>query len=91
MPYSQAGCKGSAIPDLTTPDLALSTPTHQPRPGEPYPPGAGRVPPSVPVVPHATYMLNGGDRGRKIVFGQQNLSNVSTVSATGTVSVPLIG
>jgi polysaccharide export outer membrane protein len=45
----------------------------------------------VPVVPHATYTLDAGDRVRIIVFGQQNLSNVYTVSATGTVSVPLIG
>ena len=40
---------------------------------------------------HATYTLDAGDRVRIIVFGQQNLSNVYTVSATGTVSVPLIG
>ena len=35
--------------------------------------------------------LGAGDRVRIIVFGQQNLSNVYTASATGTVSVPLIG
>jgi len=45
----------------------------------------------LPVVPHTTYTLDAGDRVRIIVFGQQNLSNVYTVSATGTVSVPLIG
>jgi polysaccharide export outer membrane protein len=45
----------------------------------------------VPVVPHTTYTLDAGDRVRIIVFGQQNLSNVYTVSATDTVSVPLIG
>lgn len=45
----------------------------------------------MPVVPHTTYTLDAGDRVRIIVFGQQNLSNVYTVSATGTVPVPLIG
>ena len=86
-----SGCKGSAIPGLTTPDLALSTPAPLPGPGQFFPPGAGRAPPGVPVVPHATYTLDAGDRVRIIVFGQQNLSNVYTVSANGTVSVPLIG
>jgi len=59
-----SGCKGSAIPGVTTPDLALSTPPPLPRPGEPYPPGAGRAPPGVPVVPHVTYTLDAGDRVR---------------------------
>ena len=86
-----SGCKGSAIPGLTTPDFALSTPAPLPGPGQAYPPGAGRAPPGVPVVPFATYSLDSGDRVRVIVFGQQNLSNVYTVSASGTVAIPLIG
>lgn len=36
-----AGCKGSAVPGLTAPDFALSTPAPLPGPGEAYPPGAG--------------------------------------------------
>lgn len=88
---SLAGCKAGAIPGLTTPDLALSTPAPLPGPGQLFPPGAGRAPPGVPVVPHANYTLDAGDRVRIIVFGQDNLSNVYTVSASGTVSVPLIG
>ena len=79
-----SGCKGGAIPGLRTPDLALSTPAPLPGPGRLFPPG-------VPVVPHANYTLDAGDRVRIIVFGQQNLSNVYTVSASGTVAVPLIG
>ena len=86
-----SGCKGSAIPGLTTPDFALSTPAPLPGPGQAYPPGAGRAPPGVPVVPFATYSLDSGDRVRVIVFGQQNLSNVYTVGASGTVAIPLIG
>ena len=42
-------------------------------------------------MPHANYTLDAGDRVRIIVFGQENLSNVYAVSASGTVSVPLIG
>ena len=86
-----SGCKSGAIPGLRTPLLALSTPAPLPGPGEAYPPGAGRAPPGVPVVPFANYALDSGDRVRIIVFGQQNLSNVYTVSASGTVAVPLIG
>jgi len=86
-----SGCKGGAIPGLRTPDLALSTPAPLPGPGQAFPPGAGRAPPGVPVVPHANYTLDAGDRVRIIVFGQENLSNVYAVSASGTVSFPLIG
>jgi len=86
-----SGCKGSAIPGLTTPDFALSTPAPLPGPGQAYPPGAGRAPPGVPVVPHANYTLDSGDRVRVIVFGQDNLSNVYTVGVSGTVAIPLIG
>jgi polysaccharide biosynthesis/export protein len=86
-----SGCNRAAIPGLGTPDLALSTPAPLPGPGRLFPPGAGRAPPGVPVVPHANYTLDAGDRVRIIVFGQENLSNVYTVSASGTVSVPLIG
>ena len=84
-----SGCKSGAIPGVRTPLLALSAP--QPGPGEAYPPDAGRAPPGVPVVPFANYTLDSGDCVRIIVFGQQNLSNVYTVSASGTVAVPLIG
>jgi len=41
-------CKGSAVPGLTTPDFALSTPAPLPGPGEAYPPGGGSSPPGVP-------------------------------------------
>ena len=69
------GCKRGAVPGLTTPDFALSTPAPLPGPGEAYPPGAGRAPPGVPVVPNETYTLDSGDRVRIIVFGQDNLSS----------------
>ena len=64
-----AGCKGAAVPGLTTPDFALSTSAF---------PGPGDV-----------YTLDSGDQIRFIVFGQQNLSNVYSVS--GAVAMPLIG
>jgi polysaccharide export outer membrane protein len=88
---SLAGCKGSAVPGLTTPDFALSTPAPLPGPGEAYPPGAGRAPPGVPVVPNETYTLDSGDKVRVIVFGQQNLSNTYSVDGSGAVAMPLIG
>lgn len=86
-----AGCKGSAVPGLTAPDFALSTPAPLPAPGEAYPPGAGSSPPGVPVIPNATYTLDSGDKVRVIVFGQDNLSNVYSVDGSGAVALPLIG
>jgi len=86
-----AGCKGSAVPGLTTPDFALSTPAPLPAPGEAYPAGAGSAPPGVPVVPNETYTLDSGDKVRIIVFGQDNLSNIYSVDGSGAVALPLIG
>ena len=86
-----AGCKGGAVPGLTTPDFALSTPAPLPAPGEAYPPGAGRAPSGDHVVPTETYTLDSGDQVRIIVFGQDNLSNVYSVDGSGAVAMPLIG
>jgi polysaccharide export outer membrane protein len=63
------GCKRSAVPGLTTPDFALSTPAPLPAPGHALPEGAGSAPPGVPVVPNETYTLDSGDHVRVIVFG----------------------
>jgi len=58
------GCKRSAVPGLTTPDFALSTPAPLPAPGHALPPGAGSAPPGVPVIPNETYTLDSGDKVR---------------------------
>jgi polysaccharide biosynthesis/export protein len=85
------GCNRSAIPGLTTPDYALSTPAPLPPPPPlaitPGPPGA----PGVPANPYGVYRLDAGDRLRVIVFGQDNLSRVYSVDTSGNVSMPLIG
>jgi polysaccharide export outer membrane protein len=85
------GCNRSAIPGLTTPDYALSTPAPLPPPPPlaitPGPPGA----PGVPANPYGVYRLDSGDRLRVIVFGQDNLSRVYSVDTSGNVSMPLIG
>lgn len=85
------GCNRSAIPGLTTPDYALSTPAPLPPPPPlaitPGPPGA----PGVPANPYGVYRLDSGDRLRVIVFGQDNLSRVYNVDTSGNVSLPLIG
>jgi polysaccharide export outer membrane protein len=39
----------------------------------------------------APYRVGSGDKLRIIVFGQDNLSNLYTVDATGRISFPLIG
>jgi polysaccharide export outer membrane protein len=53
------------------------------------PPVAGV--PGLPANPYGAYRLDSGDRVRVIVFGQDNLSRVYSVDASGTVSLPLIG
>jgi polysaccharide export outer membrane protein len=88
---SLSGCKRSAVPGLTAPDFALSTPAPLPGPGEAYPPGAGSAPPGVPVIPNETYTLDSGDKVRVIVFGQDNLSRLYSVDGSGAVAMPLIG
>jgi polysaccharide export outer membrane protein len=85
------GCNRSAIPGLTTPDYALSTPAPLPPPPPlaivPGPPGA----PGVPANPYGVYRLDSGDGLRVIVFGQDNLSRVYNVDTSGNISMPLIG
>ena len=56
-----AGCNMRAIPGLTTPDYALSTPAPLLPPGaEPIP----TAPPGVPVSTSEPYLLDSGDRLR---------------------------
>jgi polysaccharide biosynthesis/export protein len=85
------GCNRSAIPGLTTPGYALATPAPLPPPDPlPLTPPVAGVP-GVPANPYGTYRLDSGDRVRVIVFGQDNLSRVYSVDASGAVSLPLIG
>ena len=80
-----------AIPGLTTPDYALSTPAPLPPPGPlPLTPAVVGVP-GVPANPYGTYRLDSGDRVRIVVFGQDNLSRVYGIDSSGSVALPLIG
>jgi polysaccharide export outer membrane protein len=76
-----------AIPGLTTPDYALSTPAPLPPPLTPASAGI----PGAPAVPYPTYRLGSGDQLRVIVFGQDNLSRLYNVDSSGSVALPLIG
>jgi len=64
--------------------------------------GAAILPPPPPPVPVALlpgpapggdlpYTLDSGDRIRVVVFGQDGLSNIYIVDATGKIAMPLIG
>ncbi len=62
----------------------------------PMPAGAPGAPMMVPdnspqFMPSGPYLLDTGDRLRVVVYGQEGLSNVYTVDATGQISMPLIG
>jgi polysaccharide export outer membrane protein len=86
-----SGCNRSAIPGLTTPGYALATPAPLPSPGPlPLTPPVNGVQ-GVPANPYGAYRLDSGDRVRVTVFGQDNLSRVYNVDATGSVAMPLIG
>ncbi len=85
------GCNRSAIPGLTTPDFALATPAPLPPPDAPMGITPIKGVPGVPVNASEPYRLDSGDRVRVIVFGQDNLSRVYAVDASGRVAIPLIG
>ncbi|MDJ1156914.1 polysaccharide biosynthesis/export family protein [Chelatococcus sp. SYSU_G07232] len=56
--------------------------------------GCATAPPpvtAIPGPPPATYTLASGDKLRIIVFGQDNLSNIYAVDASGRITMPLIG
>ncbi len=85
------GCNRSAIPGFTTPDFALATPAPLPPPGPlPLIP-ANAGPPGAPANPYGAYRLDSGDRVRVTVFGQDNLSRLYNIDASGMVAMPLIG
>lgn len=74
-----------------TPDYALATPAPLPPPGASIPAGGGYAPPGFPVNPSEPYRLDSGDRVRVIVFGQDNLSRLYSVDASGYVAMALVG
>ena len=78
-----------AIPGLTSPRVALNTPAPLPWPMPTAPRGA-KIP-GAPVRPFDNYTLDSGDRVRIAVFGQDNLSRVYVVDASGYVAMPLVG
>jgi polysaccharide export outer membrane protein len=42
-------------------------------------------------LPYVPYRLSAGDKVRVLVFGQDNISNIYSVDASGRISMPLIG
>lgn len=83
------GCTARAIPGLRSPAIALNTPAPLPPP----PPTAARGAkiPGAPVRTFENYTLDSGDRVRIAVFGQDNLSRVYVVDASGYIAMPLVG
>jgi polysaccharide export outer membrane protein len=52
---------------------------------------AAPVPQPVPVSYDAPYHLDAGDKLRVVVYGQEGLTNTYSISAGGTITMPLIG
>src|SRR5713226_7713047 len=46
---------------------------------------------SMPVVSHAAYRLDAGDKLRVVVYGQEGLTNTYAIDAGGSITMPLIG
>jgi polysaccharide biosynthesis/export protein len=86
-----SGCMGRTVPVAMAPQNNLDAMAY----------GGGRPAPA-PVVPvayaapapapyDAPYHLDAGDRLRVVVYGQEGLTNTYSISAGGTITMPLIG
>jgi len=73
--------------------LALAGCVHRPGPVAAVPPGPYAGPRASYVAPayDADYRLDAGDKLRIVVYGQEGLTNSYAVSASGAITMPLIG
>jgi polysaccharide export outer membrane protein len=86
-----SGCMGRTAPVAVAPQnnpdaIAYGDPVHGPAPVMPV---AYAAPAPVPY--DLPYHLDAGDRLRIVVYGQEGLTNTYSISAGGTITMPLIG
>jgi len=96
MASALAGCAGPMGPGRGIGAYGGAPYTAAPIYGAPAPYGAPGDPMLVQAnspqfTPSGPYLLDTGDRLRVVVYGQEGLSNVYAVDATGQISMPLIG
>jgi polysaccharide biosynthesis/export protein len=81
-----SGCMRRTVPVAVTPQPSLNTIAY----AGPAPiPVAHAAPAPVPY--DMPYHLDAGDRLRVVVYGQEGLTNIYSISAGGTITMPLIG
>src|SRR4051812_401276 len=84
-----SGCMGRTAPVAVAPQNNLDAMAY----------GGSRAPPApmmpvayaAPVPYDVPYQLDAGDRLRIVVYGQEGLTNTYSISAGGTITMPLIG
>ena len=83
-----SGCMGRTAPVAVAPQPTLDTISY----AEPaLVPVAYAAPMPAPAPYDAPYHLDAGDKLRVVVYGQEGLTNTYSISAGGTITMPLIG
>src|ERR1700752_2217756 len=92
-----SGCMGRTAPVAVAPQNNLDAMAYGGDPSAPAPVVPVAYAASVPAAPPAAapydapYQLDAGDRLRVVVYGQEGLTNTYSISAGGTITMPLIG
>ena len=83
-----SGCMGRTAPVAVAPQPSLDSMAYA---GPAPVPAAYAAPTPVPAPYDMPYHLDAGDRLRVVVYGQEGLTNTYSISAGGTITMPLIG
>jgi polysaccharide export outer membrane protein len=83
-----SGCIRRSAPVAVAPQPTLDTIAYA---GPPPVPVAYAAPAPAPAPYDTPYHLDAGDRLRVVVYGQEGLTNTYSISAGGTITMPLIG
>ena len=86
-----SGCMGRTAPVAVAPQNNLDAMAYGGGPAVPTPVVAVAYAGPEPVRYDAPYHLDAGDRLRVVVYGQEGLTNTYSISAGGTITMPLIG
>jgi polysaccharide biosynthesis/export protein len=83
-----SGCMRRAAPVVVAPQPTLDAIAYA---GPAPVPAAYAAPAPAPAPYDTPYHLDAGDRLRVVVYGQEGLTNTYSISAGGTITMPLIG
>ena len=83
-----SGCMGRTAPVAVASQPSLDSMAYA---GPAPVPAAYAAPTPVPAPYDMPYHLDAGDRLRVVVYGQEGLTNTYSISAGGTITMPLIG